>query len=53
MQLKIHIDLNEDNLTLPLTYGHILQGIIYSSLSNDIEYQKKIHDDGITMRRKL
>ena len=42
MQLKIYIDLKENDLTLPLNYGHILQGIIYSSLYNDIEYQKKI-----------
>ena len=49
MQLKIYIDLNENNLTLPLNYNHIIQGIIYSSLSNDTEYQKTLHNEGITL----
>ena len=53
MQLKVYIDLKDNTLTLPLNYGHILQGIIYNSLSNDIEYQKTIHDNGITTRRKV
>lgn len=39
MQLKIYIDLKKENLILPINYNHILQGIIYSSLSNDLKYQ--------------
>ena len=48
MQLKIYIDLGSDKLSLPLNYNHILQGIIYNSLSNDLEYQKTLHNEGIT-----
>ena len=49
MQLKIYIDLGSDKLSLPLNYNHILQGIIYNSLSNDLEYQKTLHNEGITL----
>ncbi len=48
MQLKIYIDLKNDNLTLPLNYNHILQGIIYNSLANDLNYQKTLHNKGLT-----
>ena len=48
MQLKIYIDLKNDNLTLPINYNHILQGIIYKSLSNDLRYQKLLHNEGLT-----
>ena len=47
MQLKIYIDLNEE-LQLPINYNHILQGIIYTSLSNDPKYQTLLHNFGIT-----
>lgn len=47
MQLKIYIDLKNDPLTLPINYGHILQGIIYHSLSNDSKYQTLLHNIGI------
>lgn len=45
MQLKVYINLNK-NLTIPINYSHILQGIIYSALSNDLHYQKMLHDIG-------
>lgn len=47
MQLKIYIDLKNEPLTLPISYTHILQGIIYSSLANDIKYQTLLHNIGI------
>ena len=46
MQLKLYIDLDE-NLTLPINYSHILQGIIYHALQNDSNYQKLLHDNGL------
>lgn len=45
MQLKVYINLNKD-LTLPINYSHILQGVIYTSLSNDIHYQQMLHNVG-------
>ena len=45
MQLKVYINLNR-NLTLPINYSHILQGVIYTALSNDMHYQKILHDVG-------
>lgn len=48
MQLKIYIDLKNENLILPINYNHILQGIVYSSLSNDLKYQSLLHNLGIT-----
>lgn len=48
MQLKIYIDLKNQELQLPINYNHILQGIIYTSLSNDQKYQKLLHNFGIT-----
>lgn len=47
MQLKIYIDLKGEKLTLPINYNHILQGIIYTSLSNDSKYKNKLHNEGI------
>ena len=47
MQLKIYIDLKNDNLTLPINYSHILQGVFYKSLSNDSNYQKLLHNEGL------
>lgn len=46
MQLKIYINLNKE-LTLPINYSHILQGIIYSALSDDLRYQKLLHNVGL------
>lgn len=48
MQLKIYIDLKNEQLQLPINYNHILQGIIYSSLSKDSKYQTLLHNFGIT-----
>lgn len=48
MQLKIYIDLKKEELQLPINYNHILQGIIYSSLSKDSKYQTLLHNFGIT-----
>lgn len=47
MQLKLYIDVKNDILSLPLNYNHIMQGIIYSSLTNDKNYQAFLHDTGI------
>lgn len=44
MQLKIYINL-KNNLILPINYLHILQGIIYTSLKDDKEYQDKLHNN--------
>ena len=46
MQLKLYINLNKE-LTLPINYSHILQGIIYKALSNDLHYQKSLHNNGL------
>ena len=46
MQLKIYINLNKE-LTIPINYSHILQGIIYSALSDDLRYQKLLHNVGL------
>ncbi len=45
MQLTISHDLSE-NLELPLNYHHMLQGIIYRSLSEMPEYSRFVHDKG-------
>ena len=46
MQLKLYINLYKE-LTLPINYSHILQGIIYKALSKDLNYQKKLHNEGL------
>lgn len=53
MQLKVFIDLDEQ-LILPINYGHILQGIIYNSatLSNK-KFTKDLHDNGINNTNTL
>lgn len=48
MQLKIYINLKNEDLQLPINYNHILQGIIYKSLANDHKYQELLHNFGIT-----
>ncbi len=46
MQLKVFLDLDE-KLILPINYNHILQGIIYHSISNtDKKFTEKLHDIG-------
>lgn len=47
MQLKIYINLGKKTLTLPINYGHIIQGIIYTSLQKDSHYKNTLHNDGI------
>lgn len=45
MQLTISHDLSED-LDLPLNYHHMIQGIVYHSLSDMPEYSRFVHDQG-------
>ena len=44
MQLNITFRFN--TLTLPLSYGHIIQGIIYRALSSDSRYSGFLHNKG-------
>ena len=49
MQLKVFLKLNTE-LTLPINYNHILQGIIYHSASSvDSSHTKKLHDEGVAV----
>ena len=49
MQLKVFLKLNTE-LTLPINYNHILQGIIYHSASSvDSTQKKKLHDEGVAV----
>ena len=45
MQLYVHIDLNEP-LVLPINYNHIIQAIIYKTLSVMPNYSEFLHERG-------
>lgn len=53
MQLKVFLKLNSE-LTLPIHYNHILQGIIYHSASSiDVSHTKKVHDEGFPLENYI
>lgn len=47
MQLIVHVDLKEP-LSLPINYNHILQAVIYRSLSILPDYSEFLHSGGFT-----
>jgi CRISPR-associated endoribonuclease Cas6 len=50
MRLSIEIAF-EDNLTLPIHYNHILQGFIYSNIS-DNAFRSFLHDEGYKYEKR-
>ena len=51
MQLSVNIRL-EEPLSLPLNYNHIIQSVIYRSLSVMPDYASFLHEQGYTNRKR-